>query len=96
MNIIRISVLFVLVVVSSLFVHILWDEDQQVNTGFVPVYSGDGELYLLERKAIEKGLTKEESKRLDWLLEDKKKEVDKQWKEYLHSNMSKEKLDKSN
>lgn len=64
-----------IIIVFVFFLLIAYDENQVVNTGFTPEYERQEELDVLVNKAQSIGLNEKESARLDWLLEDRKKEV---------------------
>ena len=62
---------------------IWWEESKVTNTDFIPIYENDGELYALVEKGRTSALSHEESRRLDWLIADKKKKSEAQLREFL-------------
>lgn len=69
-----------------------WEEYKVTDTGVAPTYESDRELYELVEKGKTTGLSREESKRLDWLIADKKKKAEAQLQEFLQHQKKTEKI----
>lgn len=66
-----------------LFIVAYWVEDGcDIDTGFVPSYERREELDALFEKAKGRGITPDEAERLDWLMQDERRQSDQQFYEW--------------